>query len=76
MFFVTGVDESFPFAARTRNEIEVSAFPRRALADVKETRWVKLQDLPTWSRKRPKTAEKSLVFFKVAPFVQYVYRTP
>jgi len=26
MFFVTGVDENFPFAARTRNEIEVSDF--------------------------------------------------
>jgi hypothetical protein len=24
MFFVTDVDEEFPFAARTRNEIEVS----------------------------------------------------
>jgi hypothetical protein len=40
---------------------------------IQEARWVKLQDLPTWSRKRNKSAEKPLVFFKVAPFVQYVH---
>jgi hypothetical protein len=40
--------------------------------DCQHCQWVNLKDLPTWGKKRQPKHGKGLVFFKVAPFVQYV----